>query len=54
MGKLLWKPSEARVKSANISRFMSFVNEMFAKDFTDYDSLYQWSVENISYFWGGD
>ena len=27
MGKLLWKPSEERVKNSNMYRFMSFVNQ---------------------------
>ena len=51
MGKLLWKPSEERVKNSNMYRFMSFVNERHQQTFTDYDGLYAWSVSHIPEFW---
>ncbi|MBW1642401.1 MAG: acetoacetate--CoA ligase [Deltaproteobacteria bacterium] len=51
MDKLLWEPSEERIKNSNMHRFMEAVNEKHRKSFTDYDSLYQWSIENISDFW---
>jgi len=51
MGKLLWQPSEERIKNSNIYRFMGVINEKFNKDFEDYDQLYQWSIENIPDFW---
>jgi len=51
MGKLLWKPSEERVKNSNMYRFMLFVNKRHQQTFTDYDSLYAWSVSHISEFW---
>jgi acetoacetyl-CoA synthetase len=52
MGKLLWQPSEERIKNTNMSRFISFVNQRFSKDFNDYPGLYDWSVNNIADFWG--
>ena len=51
MAKLLWTPSEERIKSSNMYRFMNFINEKYQKDFTEYAPLYQWSVENLSDFW---
>ncbi len=51
MAKLLWEPSEERKKSSNMYRFMRTVNTRYGKNFTDYDGLYQWSVDNISDFW---
>jgi acetoacetyl-CoA synthetase len=51
MVKQLWKPSEERVKGTNMYRFMNFVNEKLGKDFTEYDPLYRWSIENIPEFW---
>ncbi len=51
MDKLLWKPSEERIKSTNMYRFMNFINEKFNRDFTEYEPLYKWSVENIPEFW---
>ncbi len=52
MAKLLWKPSEERVRDSNMYRFMQFINRRFDRDFSSYDELYQWSVDNISDFWG--
>ena len=52
MGKLLWKPSEERIKSSNMYRFMTFVNERHQHDFTDYDGLYAWSVSHTLRFLG--
>ena len=51
MGKLLWQPSEDRIKNSNMYRFMGVINKKFDKDFSDYHQLYQWSIENIPDFW---
>ncbi|MFO8088743.1 MAG: acetoacetate--CoA ligase [Desulfatiglandaceae bacterium] len=51
MDKMLWKPSEERVKKTEIYRFMNFVNNKHDRNFSDYQSLYQWSIENIPDFW---
>ncbi|MFH1151377.1 MAG: acetoacetate--CoA ligase [Actinomycetota bacterium] len=50
-GELLWSPSEERVKSSNMYRFIQYVNERFGKEFTEYEELYRWSVEDIADFW---
>ena len=51
MTELLWQPSEARMKSTNIYRFMQHVNERFGKDFATYDDLYEWSIQESPTFW---
>ncbi len=51
MAKLLWKPSEERKQNSNMYRFMQTVNSKYGQNFTDYDGLYQWSVDNIGDFW---
>jgi len=51
MAKMLWKPSDQRVRETNMYRFMTQVNQKYKKNFVDYDSLYQWSVQNIPEFW---
>jgi acetoacetyl-CoA synthetase len=51
MAKLLWTPSEERVKSTNMYRFMGFVNKKYNTNFSEYGPLYQWSIENIPDFW---
>jgi len=49
--KPLWIPSGDRIKNANITRFIEFVNRKFGKKFKTYSELYQWSVYSISDFW---
>ncbi|GAB6888496.1 acetoacetate--CoA ligase [Desulfothermus okinawensis JCM 13304] len=51
MGKLLWKPSEDRVKNSNMFKFLTYVNERFNKSFSTYSELWEWSVTDISNFW---
>ena len=51
MGKLLWKPSEGRVKQANMTRFIGSVNKKYGLQINSYSQLYNWSVENIPDFW---
>jgi acetoacetyl-CoA synthetase len=43
MAKKLWQPSEERIKSTNMYKFMNLINE--------YESLYEWSIQNIPDFW---
>jgi acetoacetyl-CoA synthetase len=47
----LWTPSEDRVKNANMTRFMAFVNRKHGKELKSYLDLYQWSVDQIPDFW---
>jgi len=51
MPKKLWEPSEERIKSTNMYRFMTRINEKFNKNFTEYSELWEWSVENLVDFW---
>jgi len=53
MRKPLWVPSEERVKQANITRFMSFINKKHGVEFDSYDQLYKWSIESLPEFWQG-
>ncbi|MEE4351268.1 MAG: acetoacetate--CoA ligase [Desulfatiglans sp.] len=48
---MLWKPSEDSVRNTNMFRFMGFVNDRYQTSFTDYESLYRWSIDNIPEFW---
>ena len=51
MLKPLWSPSRQRIKDSNMYRFMQMVNRKHGKQFSDYTSLYSWSVENLEAFW---
>jgi len=51
MAKMLWKPTQERVKNSNMYTFMNFINERYSLDITQYRALYKWSIENIPDFW---
>ncbi|MBI9084823.1 MAG: acetoacetate--CoA ligase [Desulfobacterales bacterium] len=51
MGKLLWEPSETRIKSSNMYRFMTLINEKYGQQLNDYADLHRWSIEHIPEFW---
>ncbi len=47
----LWTPSKRRVEGSNMYRFMQTVNTRHDQSFSDYNELYQWSVDNPALFW---
>ena len=51
MAKLLWEPTEEQKKRANLTQFISFVNEKYALKIDSYDELYDWSIDKIPDFW---
>ncbi len=51
MAKLLWQPSEERIKNSNMYRFMNLINEKYNKSLAEYADLWEWSTENIPDFW---
>ena len=51
LAQLLWQPSAERIKNANMTRFMQFVNRRYNKRYTDYFDLYDWSINYLSDFW---
>ena len=51
MKQPLWQPSPERMEKTNMIKFIQLVNERFGKQYTNYNELYNWSVENIEDFW---
>jgi acetoacetyl-CoA synthetase len=51
MAKLLWQPTEEQVRKTNMYRFMKVINDKYNKNFKEFTTLYDWSVENIPEFW---
>lgn len=47
----LWVPSQERVNNANMTKFMAFVNNMFANNISDFAQLYKWSIDQPADFW---
>ena len=51
MKEPLWRPTEDRIKHANMTRFIEFVNRQYNKQFAGYFDLYDWSISDIPDFW---
>jgi acetoacetyl-CoA synthetase len=47
----LWTPSQANIDAANMTRFIAQVNQRHNLSITDYDALYQWSIDQKETFW---
>ena len=50
-GTLLWEPPEAQLERATMTRFMRWLEAERGLRFEDYDSLWQWSVDDLEAFW---
>ena len=51
MSSPLWTPSPARVRDANITRFLDYVRREFDPHVTSQAALYRWSVDHPEKFW---
>ena len=51
MSNIVWKPQDYHLKSSNIAKFISHINEKFLLEIDQYDQLYEWSINNPSIFW---
>src|SRR5690349_16901578 len=51
MSEPLWTPSDARVRDANITRFLEHVRQECAPELRTQQALYQWSVDHPDKFW---
>jgi acetoacetyl-CoA synthetase len=47
----LWTPSQAGIDAANMTRFIAQVNARHGLSIKDYDTLYQWSLDEKQSFW---
>jgi acetoacetyl-CoA synthetase len=50
-GSLLWEPTPHDIESANLTHYMRWLAANKQRHFTDYDALWQWSVDHIGEFW---
>jgi len=48
---ILWEPSPERKAKANLTRFISAVNERWGAGCSDHPSLYDWSIREPEKFW---
>ena len=47
----IWRPSEARVAAANLTRFIQATQVRRGRTLRGYDELYAWSLEQPAQFW---
>ena len=47
----LWTPSEDRIREANLTKFLAFVNQRYRLKITSYPELHRWSVDRVADFW---
>ncbi|KAF2665261.1 acetoacetyl-CoA synthase [Microthyrium microscopicum] len=50
IGTKLWDPVD--IEKTQIYQFMQHVNKKYKKSLGSYDDLYEWSITNLSEFWG--
>jgi len=51
-GTLLWEPTEESMARAEMTRYLSWLQTEKHVEFTDYASLWEWSVSDLDGFWG--
>ena len=50
--EVLWRPGPERIERAGVTRFTRWLRETRGRSFPDYESLWQWSVDDLEGFWG--
>lgn len=50
-GQLLWEPSAARVANSQMTAYTDWLAESRGLSFTNYEELWQWSVDHLADFW---
>ena len=51
LNPVLWSPSEERIKSSKMYKFMLYINEKYNLKLVNFSELHNWSIENQSNFW---
>jgi acetoacetyl-CoA synthetase len=48
---LLWRPSPEWIERAHVTAYTRWASERFAREFTGYEELWRWSVDDLERFW---
>ena len=51
MADVLWEPTAATSRDANITHYLEWLRSERGLSFGDYDTLWRWSVERLEDFW---
>ena len=49
--KVLWRPSEERVNSSSMKKYMNWLHENHSLEFSSYDEFWNWSINDLNFFW---
>ena len=49
--KPLWQPEARRIECSKLSDYQRMLQQQHGLEFSNYQSLHQWSVENPGLFW---
>jgi acetoacetyl-CoA synthetase len=49
--KPMWRPSQERIDNSNLKAFMQSVTDRWGTNFSDYDALWRWSIDEMAKFW---
>ena len=49
--EILWSPSENRSKNTMLAKYKSWLSSEHSLCFDDYQELWEWSVDDIEFFW---
>src|SRR5918997_5215676 len=52
-GELLWSPDPAAREACEIGRFLHWLSAERGLNFSGYEDLWRWSVDDLDGFWGG-
>ncbi len=47
----IWIPAKAHISASRLTQFIRFIENETGEQIRNYDTLYQWSINNISQFW---
>lgn len=47
----IWQPKTEFIESSNLHHYMVWLKTNYQLDFSNYDELWQWSIDNTSLFW---
>ncbi len=50
-GALLWSPTPAVIRNANLTHYMQWLHATYGLTFSTYRELWQWSVTELEAFW---
>ncbi len=50
--KTLWQPKKEKAERSQMNEFLNVIRKKYNQDIKDYYNLHQWSIENITDFWG--